>query len=89
MYSYYLLSSMQYTIWWKRYLTQIQIIQFIIDIIVCIFTAMQWVKDPITCPAESIAVYSGIFIILSYLVLFLQFFVRAYMRPNKTKEKEQ
>ena len=42
---YYMLSALRINVWWKKYLTQLQILQFVIDIIACeffIFTAPCW-----------------------------------------------
>jgi len=35
MYYYYTLSSLKIHVWWKKYLTQFQIVQFVVDIAAC------------------------------------------------------
>ena len=51
MYYYYTLSSLKIHVWWKKYLTQFQIVQFVVDIAAC-----ECQKSPIF-PQET-AVYS-------------------------------
>jgi hypothetical protein len=35
MYYYYAVTTLGYKVWWKRHLTTMQIVQFVIDVVVC------------------------------------------------------
>ena len=88
MYSYYLLSSWGIQIWWKRYLTLFQIIQFIIDLSVCVYCTLQLGQTPEICHGTALAAYSGVGIIGSYFFLFLNFYAKSYgKKPNSKSEK--
>ena len=93
MYSYYALAAMgphiQKYLWWKKYLTMIQLVQFAAGVTVgihlivsgCQFT--RWMQYVFVCYA------------LSFLMLFSDFYKNAYMlrgdgrRPEQRKEKEK
>lgn len=85
MYSYYLLSSWHIQIWWKRYLTLFQIIQFVIDLSVCIYCTWHLGQTPEVCHGTQLAAYSGIGIIGSYFFLFLKFYARSYGKKTKSE----
>jgi len=93
MYSYYALAAMgphvQKYLWWKKYLTMIQLVQFAAGVTVgihlivsgCQFT--RWMQYVFVCYA------------LSFLLLFSDFYKNAYMlrgdgrRPDSKKEQEK
>ncbi len=83
MYAYYLLSALHIKVWWKQYLTGFQILQFIIDLIVCVYCTIQLYVQPVTCYGTPLAAYSGIGIIGSYFILFLKFYITNYKRKEK------
>ncbi|KAK8792863.1 hypothetical protein WA158_005027 [Blastocystis sp. Blastoise] len=85
MYSYYLFSSLKINVWWKQYITQLQILQFVIDITICAYTAIQLYTYPDTCPGQYSAIWTGIPILSSYLVLFLDFFKKSYLKKKVIK----
>ncbi|TPX66278.1 very-long-chain 3-oxoacyl-CoA synthase [Spizellomyces sp. 'palustris'] len=76
-------------IWWKKYLTTLQIVQFVIDLF-AIYTAtyIYLSSDPLAgvlpnfglgkCSGTPVAAGVGCFILTSYLGLFVQFFVKTY-----------
>jgi len=84
MYSYYLLSALGYDIWWKHYLTQLQMFQFSLlmgfsiysefDICGPEYTFFLWMR-------RAMAVY-----MFSLLVLFGKFYVQAYL-DSKNRRK--
>lgn len=103
MYYYYMLSALHIKVWWKKYLTQIQIVQFVIDIGVCCYCATQgpflemvrawdWFTivteiSPKYCHGTLAGSMSGIGIIFSYLILFLVFYANTYKSGKAVKVK--
>jgi len=80
MYFYYALSTLGMDVWWKKYLTTLQIVQFIIDIIFC-WGATLLVHNPIhpvSCYGSDFAALFGSTLLSSYLLLFLDFFFKRY-----------
>jgi fatty acid elongase 3 len=74
MYYYYSIASLGKTVWWKKYLTTGQIIQFIWGI-------SSWWPFPVFCTLTSeIWMVWGFnqFVLFSFLVLFVQFFKKTY-----------
>lgn len=77
MYTYYFVSMHAKDIWWKKYLTLMQMVQFM-----CMMTqgAMLYFGECKTFPARVTLVYLGY--IFSLFLLFLNFFISSYM-PKK------
>lgn len=82
MYFYYMLATFGFEIWWKKYLTSLQIIQFIIDLIACA-TAVYFFFTPYSCTGDLYYAAVGISIIGSYLFLFLDFFDKTYSKKSQ------
>ena len=81
MYSYYGLSTfpkMRKFLWWKKYLTTIQIIQFMIDLV----HSLQVFYLP-TCKYHPITYVQTAFSV-TFLYLFLQFYLRSYISNGKS-----
>lgn len=82
MYYYYTLASLKIHVWWKKYLTQLQIVQFVIDIGACVYASshepvvgplgLGWLKRP-HCNGTLTGATWGVGIICSYLILFIVF----------------
>ncbi|KAF2721144.1 ELO-domain-containing protein [Polychaeton citri CBS 116435] len=91
MYWYYFQSARGIRIWWKKYITILQIIQFVIDLGFVYFasytyfsaTYFPWLPTSGTCAGEEFAAFSGIGILSSYLVLFIGFYISTYKKPVK------
>jgi phosphatidylglycerophosphate synthase len=86
MYAYYMMAAigpeMQKYLWWKKYLTTFQMIQFI----TVFFHAIQLVIfNP--CNYPLIFVYVVMFMASMFLVLFAGFYQRAYINNKKLKRK--
>jgi len=82
MYSYYLVSMHTDTVWWKKYLTQIQLLQFVLMIL----NGSSIYFSGCAIPPRVSAMYVSY--ILSLLILFLRFYIGSYTRKDsKPKPK--
>lgn len=83
MYSYYGISALgpewQKYLWWKRYLTVLQLIQFVVGV----FHAVQSLI--VQCPFPLWMQYSLIFYGITILALFLNFYFQAYIKSYQKK----
>jgi hypothetical protein len=84
MYYYYYKTELGVQIWWKKYITTIQIIQFIWD--------MSWhlgwyvitrKLPPDTCAGSVFGFHFSNGVILSFLLLFIHFYIQTYSRKEK------
>lgn len=85
MYGYYCLAtykSLQKYLWWKRHLTEAQMIQFMLSMVHFSFQGLSSCEYP---PALAII---GFTFNLVFLVLFLDFYYHSYMK-HKPQEKQQ
>jgi len=94
MYYYYLCAILQIDVWWKKYFTTMQIMQFVC-VLVTHGTAYWWQY----CYTKNCTSWDawgnefGVAVIASYLLLFLQFYHETYKKPipqtmtNGKKEK--
>jgi fatty acid elongase 3 len=95
MYYYYYASAGGAKIWWKKYLTSMQIIQFIIDLFVVYFgtyshfTHAYYPEMPNigNCAGTESAAVFGCVLLTSYLGLFINFYVQTYKSPSKSGKK--
>jgi len=89
-------------VWWKKYMTQFQIIQFCLDITCCVVSAYMnfTINAPIgkTCSSWEVMWPNmvSLAIVFSYLLLFIQFYFQTYTRPktdasasNKSESKKK
>jgi len=97
MYYYYAVSTIGYNPWWKKYLTALQIYQFVSGVIytntyfyyyftdlkVSWDTAIPSVNYTQGCTGELWAVVFMFFVNCSFLILFSQFFVDSYLKGRK------
>ncbi|KAJ3008007.1 hypothetical protein HKX48_008822 [Thoreauomyces humboldtii] len=81
-------------VWWKKYLTTLQIVQFVIDLFaIYLATYIYLSSDPYEgilpnfglgkCSGRPMAAGIGCFILSSYLLLFVQFFIKTYQGKTK------
>lgn len=84
MYSYYGLAALgpdyQKYLWWKKYLTMLQLVQFVLGL----SHAAQSLY--VRCPFPLWMQWGLIFYGFSILILFLNFYFHAYIRPTKHKQ---
>ncbi|KAK1144423.1 Fatty acyl-CoA elongase/Polyunsaturated fatty acid specific elongation enzyme [Aspergillus melleus] len=91
MYWYYFQSARGIRIWWKEWITRLQIVQFIIDVGFIYFasytyfssTYFPWAPNMGKCAGEEFAAFAGIGIITSYLFLFISFYIATYNKASK------
>lgn len=98
MYYYYYRTSTGAKIWWKKYLTTMQIIQFIIDLVViysCTYSyyIVTYTKGFLpnfgTCAGTESAAAFGCAILTSYLFLFINFYRITYKQKKQEQEKKK
>jgi fatty acid elongase 3 len=95
MYYYYYATAGGKKIWWKRYLTTMQITQFVIDIFAVYFgtysryASASWNLPNIgNCAGTESAALLGCAVLTSYLFLFIKFYMDTYKKPAvKTQQK--
>ncbi|KAL2398031.1 Elongation of fatty acids protein 2 [Exophiala dermatitidis] len=102
MYWYYFQAARGIRIWWKKYITILQITQFVIDLGFVYFASytyfansyFPWAPNMGTCAGEEFAAFAGIGILSSYLLLFVSFYFATYRkqavsgRPRRNTGKE-
>jgi len=101
MYSYYSASCLGYSFWWKKYLTMIQIGQFILGVVYTTSFFCFYVKDlafqsawPFIsftrgCAGELWAVFFMYGVNCSFLVLFTMWYLDTYNSKKKISQTEQ
>ncbi|GLB36153.1 putative very-long-chain 3-oxoacyl-CoA synthase [Lyophyllum shimeji] len=90
MYYYYYATAGGARIWWKKYLTTMQITQFVIDLGLVYFgtyshMAVAYFSETLpyidNCAGEEGAAIFGCALLTSYLVLFINFYFQTYKKP--------
>jgi len=88
MYYYYGMSTLGYTIWWKKYITRIQIFQFVADLSANT-VGFVYHYSGYDCSGPLEAWYFGQGVLLSFLVLFIAFYKRRYTPADGDKKKQK
>lgn len=91
MYWYYFQSARGIRIWWKEWVTRLQIIQFVIDLGFIYFASYTYFTSKYfpsmphvgSCAAEDLAAFTGVAVLSSYLVLFVLFYLATYKKGAK------
>jgi fatty acid elongase 2 len=94
MYFYYFLAARGIRVWWKQWITNFQITQFVLDLGFIYYAAFIKVKHDyglfgcgenvcINCVGTSLATWTGLSIISSYLFLFILFYIDIYIKKGK------
>jgi len=89
MYYYYAVALLGSSPWWKKYLTEMQIAQFLVDLASgsVVFWAM--VRTGGKCQGDMPAFIFAQLVMLSFLILFIQFFISAYSKRETKKGKHE
>ncbi|KAH8288688.1 hypothetical protein KR054_007942 [Drosophila jambulina] len=86
MYIYYYLSSVskavRASLWWKKYITIAQLVQFIL---VLLYLA-NILRRP-NCDASRTVIYFSMLLAAAFIMLFGHFYVKAYILPGKKKSQ--
>lgn len=80
MYYYYMLQTVGESVWWKKHLTKLQIIQFIADEAGNSTFLVYTYLFGVACSGSWVGVVWGLFVITSFLFLFLQFYSNTYTK---------
>lgn len=94
MYYYYFRTAAGAKIWWKKYLTTLQITQFIIDLGIvyfCTYTYFAYTYKPELpnagdCAGTEASALFGCALLSSYLLLFINFYRLTYQKRHNSKE---
>jgi hypothetical protein len=94
MYYYYFLTTLNIRVWWKKYITVIQIIQFVLDITIISLVSYTYIAfnyHPTwpnwgNCHGNLWAASFGAGLLASYLLLFIKFFITTYNKPKVAKK---
>ncbi|KAL8872149.1 MAG: hypothetical protein Q9174_002171 [Haloplaca sp. 1 TL-2023] len=97
MYWYYFQSARGVRIWWKEWITRLQIAQFIIDLgfvyfaSYTYFTSTYFPNAPTygKCAGEEFAAFAGMGILSSYLLLFISFYFATYKKSSGRKGRKR
>nr|CAG8473805.1 1905_t:CDS:2 [Entrophospora candida]CAG8524441.1 5643_t:CDS:2 [Entrophospora candida] len=92
MYYYYFRAAGGARIWWKKYLTTLQIVQFVIDLVFVYYcsytyftaTYWPWMPNHGSCAGSERAAIFGCGLLSSYLLLFIGFYRKTYNAKPST-----
>ncbi|TFK77099.1 GNS1/SUR4 membrane protein [Pluteus cervinus] len=96
MYYYYFATAGGAKIWWKKYLTSMQITQFVIDIFLVYFGTYGYFASTYydgiwphigSCAGSETAAVFGCVLLTSYLFLFINFYFQTYKKPSQQPRK--
>lgn len=87
MYSYYLLSAlgpqMKKFLWWKKYLTGLQLVQF------CTMILVLGVTSILDCNVPKQVTIILTFLVVSFLFLFSRFYIKSYQKPKQQLQEKK
>ncbi|XP_054706916.1 LOW QUALITY PROTEIN: uncharacterized protein LOC129216724 [Uloborus diversus] len=87
MYSYYGLAALgpeiQKYLWWKKYITLMQMVQFVVIMLIYAVAHM------INCATSTKILYFGVFLTSLFLILFANFYIQTYLKRTVKNTKVQ
>jgi len=86
MYYYYLAVSFNKDLWWKKYITTMQIIQFFLDLSMGIpfyYNKLVLEKD---CSGATSVLFTSNVVLISFVILFINFFQKTYKKGQSKVE---
>ncbi|KAL9653689.1 hypothetical protein ABK040_009163 [Willaertia magna] len=88
MYYYFALTTLSINVWWKKYITQIQILQFVLDLIIPqIYLYYIYIAE-MKCYGSVSVMWFGEGVIFSFLLLFIQFYMDTYKKAGNRKKQD-
>ncbi|MCJ1428444.1 hypothetical protein MMC29_006354 [Sticta canariensis] len=95
MYWYYFQSARGVRVWWKKWITRLQIVQFVIDLGFVYFASYTYFSSTYfpdlpsygKCAGEEFAAFAGMGILSSYLLLFISFYFATYKKTGQGGRK--
>ncbi|KAJ8906629.1 hypothetical protein NDN08_003122 [Rhodosorus marinus] len=85
MYSYYFLATLKIRVWWKKYLTACQIVQFISGtVFVVTFYYLKFTREE-PCSGNGLSALFSVAVNLSFLALFSLFYAQNYRKPSYSR----
>lgn len=88
MYYYYTLAALGGKRWWAKYLTTLQIAQFIFNLLVLLSWMPLHLNSPVGCAGSAWSWGFCVFVIASFLLLFTQLYDEKYNTVKRTKKTE-
>ncbi|KAJ8905628.1 hypothetical protein NDN08_002134 [Rhodosorus marinus] len=85
MYYYYILSALKIHVWWKKHLTTVQIIQFIVGVSSSSYAYYRYLFTPEKCHGNDTGAIVGVSVLFSYFILFTRFYFQTYWSMKKTR----
>ncbi|XP_023178055.1 elongation of very long chain fatty acids protein F-like [Drosophila hydei] len=87
MYSYYFISALypelKGSLWWKKYITRLQLLQFILLFFQAAFVL---IFNP-TCGFPTLLHYMQLAVAITFTAMFSNFYYHAYIKPKQVKEQ--
>ncbi|RDW92651.1 hypothetical protein BP5796_02045 [Coleophoma crateriformis] len=95
MYWYYFQAARGVKIWWKQYITIMQIVQFVIDLgfvyylsySILVLKYLPFLPARERCDGSDMGAFSGVAILTSYLFLFIGFYFATYKKSGKSANR--
>eukprot|EP00189_Rhodosorus_marinus_P007326 CAMPEP_0184753798 /NCGR_PEP_ID=MMETSP0315-20130426/44288_1 /TAXON_ID=101924 /ORGANISM="Rhodosorus marinus, Strain UTEX LB 2760" /LENGTH=279 /DNA_ID=CAMNT_0027233185 /DNA_START=117 /DNA_END=956 /DNA_ORIENTATION=+ len=84
MYYYYVLSALKIHVPWKKHLTTVQIMQFIVGVSSSSYAYYRYLFTPEKCHGNDTGAIVGVSVLFSYFILFMRFYYRTYGLKKKT-----
>lgn len=89
MYYYYLAVSFNSDLWWKKYLTTMQITQFAVDVLAGIPFFYAIFAEKRQCTGNPYILLFTDAVLISFLILFVNFYRHAYKKSDKNSVKSE